>query len=132
MTDEDRSRAATVGVWVASVLLVLGVGPAGLEKLVQPEAVTDRFVTLWGLPAWLVPVTGILETVGGVLLLVPRVSSYGAVMVLAAMCGATGTHLAHGEMNRFALPLVFAALAVAVGWARRRDAIGPLGAAPGS
>ncbi len=131
MPDSVRSRAATVGIWVVSILLLIGVGPPGMEKLVQPDAMTDRFVSQWGLPAWLVPVTGVMEALGGLLILVPRLSSYGAVMVFAAMVGATGTLLAHGELNRFAFPLVLAILAGLVGWARGRDAIGPLGTGRG-
>ena len=131
MPDSGRGRAATVGIWIVSILLLIGVGPPGVEKLVQPDAMTDRFVNVWGLPAWLVPVQGSVEALGVLLVLVPRFSSYGAVLIFAAMVGATGTHLVHGEMNRFAFPLVFAVLAVLVGWARRRDAIGPLGTGPG-
>lgn len=121
-----------VGVWIMAILLLVGVGPPGLEKLVQPDVVTERFVSQWGLPAWLVPVTGSMETLGGLLVLVPRVSSYGAMMIVAAMVGATGTHLVHGEMNRFVFPLVFAVLALVVGWVRRSDAMGPLGTGRGS
>ena len=131
MPDSGRGRAATVGIWIVSILLLMGVGPPGVEKLVQPDAMTERFVSQWGLPAWLVPITGTMEALGGLLVLVPRVSSYGAVLIFAAMAGATGTHLVHGELHRFAFPLVFAVLAVLVGWARRRDAIGPLGPGPG-
>ena len=98
----------------------------GIEKFGRLDFWADRFVGQWGLPAWLVPVTGGMEAVGALLVLRPRVSSYGAVLLFAAMMGATGTHLVHGEMNRFAFPLVFALLAALVGWARRRDAVGPL------
>ena len=128
MSEEGkRGTAATIGLWVLTVLVVLAMGAAGFGKFLQPDMWNDRFVNSWGLPPWLVPVTGVLESLGAALLLVPRVASYGAVLVAAAMLGATGTLLANGMGTETAPPAILLLLALAVGIARRPDAIGPLG-----
>ena len=56
-----------------------------------------------------------------------RVASYGAVLVAAAMLGATGTLLANGLGTEAAPPAILLTMALVVGLARRRDAMGPLG-----
>lgn len=50
----------------------------------------------FGLPLWSVPVIGVLELLGAVLVLIPRTAMYGAVLIAAIMVGAASCHLLTG------------------------------------
>lgn len=47
----------------------------------------------WGYPVWLRWLVGVIEVVGGILLLVPWMASYGAVAVAVVMVGALVTRI---------------------------------------
>ena len=125
---KKRGTAATVGLWLLTLPLVVAMASAGVTKFTDPDMWNDRFVSEWGLPLWLVPITGVMEALGAALLLVPRIAVYGAVLVAAAMVGAAGTLLANGQMGSDVVPpVVLLVMSLVVGWIRRADAGGPLG-----
>jgi putative oxidoreductase len=92
----------------------------GAGKFGNPDWV--RRFAQWGYPAGFYMVVGALEVVGGLFILVPRVTSYGALLIVVLMLGAIATHLTHGEMPRVVSPIAFLLIAAAVGWLRRHDA----------
>jgi putative oxidoreductase len=115
--------AGTIGLWALQVLLgalfvLLGTGKFG-------DPTWQRNFERWGYPDGFYMVVGVLEALGGLLLLVPRLASYSAAMVSIIMIGASLTHLVHGEFRRVAPPLIYLALLAIVGVARRRSALGP-------
>jgi uncharacterized membrane protein len=75
-------------------------------------------------------VIGVLEALGGLSLLVPRVATYGVMLLGIIMIGAAATHFIHGETGRIVPPLMYLALLVVVGVARRRVAMRLLSGRP--
>jgi uncharacterized membrane protein YphA (DoxX/SURF4 family) len=47
----------------------------------------------WGYPPWMRVAVGVVETVGGAMLVIPWLASYGALAVAAVMLGALATRL---------------------------------------
>jgi putative oxidoreductase len=115
-TPDGKDKRITLVV--LSILLALVFLLAGGSKLLNPEMHFQDFEE-WGYAPWFVSVVGVIEVVGGVVLLAPfaRFSSktrfYGAMLLAVDMLGATATHLKAGQMNRFPVPLV---LCIAVSW----------------
>jgi uncharacterized membrane protein YphA (DoxX/SURF4 family) len=72
---------------------------AGLAKLAGQEMMVAEFETV-GLGQWFRYVTGILEVVGAVALVVPAVSAFGAVLLLMVDVGAFVAQVAvlHGDL----------------------------------
>lgn len=56
-------------------------------------------------------------------MLIPRFTTYAAVLLMAVMAGAALTHVVHGEMQRFPVPFVYLLLISLVGWLRRKSAL---------
>ena len=112
-----------VGMWTLQVLLGALFVVLGTAKFGDPSWV--RKFAGWGYPDGFYMAVGVLEIAGGLMVLVPRVASYGALVIATVMVGAALTHLAHGETQRLIGPLMFLAVAVAVAWLRRRSAARP-------
>ena len=106
----------TLQVLVGAMFLMVGTGK--FREPVWP----GRFAR-WGYPDGFHLVVGVLEVAGAVCLLVPRISAYGAALLMVVMTGAALTHLAHGEMRQLGAPLVFLVLLALVAWLRRRSAL---------
>lgn len=115
------ARIGLVLLWVFQVLLALLFAVAGIAKFMDPTWV--RNFARWGYPDGFYMVIGVLELVGGLSLLVPRVASYGATMLGVIMIAASLTHAVHGESARVTPPLVYLALLAAVGALRWRSAM---------
>ena len=129
-TTARSNRAANVTLWIATVLLSLPVFAAGLSKLLGQGGWIALFAR-WGYPAWLVPVVGVAEVLGVLILLVPRFSSAGAALIAIVMAGAALTHAAHHEGPRVVFTTILFGLALLIGWARlsrfRAPVVRPLG-----
>jgi putative oxidoreductase len=81
-----------VGLWI------LQIGAAGLFLMVGFLKLSGdpRMVALFeaiGLGQWFRYVTGSLEVLGALLLLIPRLSGLGALLLMGVMLGAVPTHL---------------------------------------
>ena len=113
--------AGTIGLWVLQVLLGALFVVLGAGKFADPT--WQRNFARWGYPDGFYMVVGVLEALGGLMLFVPRLTSYAAAMLGIIMLGASLTHLVHGEMRRVAPPLVYLAVLAIVGIARRHAAI---------
>lgn len=68
-------------------------------------------VNQWNLPAWLAPITGVAEILGGLMLLIPRLTTLGAAVIVMVMLGATGTQIMAAEWPRIGVTLVFGTMA---------------------
>jgi uncharacterized membrane protein YphA (DoxX/SURF4 family) len=91
---------------------------AGVFKLAGAQEAIDNFHR-WGYPDWFRIVTGVIEVVGALGLLLPKTSWIAAAGLSATMLGAIATHLHSGEATKAPLPLTLLVLLVVVGWARR-------------
>jgi len=112
-----RQRAALVALWLTQIALAgmfLFVG--GLKLTGAPELV-GLFDAI-GIGQWLRYVTGSIEVVSAVALLVPASAAFGALLLIPTMVGAVLTHLfIVGGSAVPATVLLIGALAIA--WARR-------------
>ncbi len=71
-------------------------------------------------PLWFMTVTGTLEVIGAVAVLVPRTALWGAGLLVCIMVGALISHLTHDQSGMIGLPLVLLILALVVAWFRTR------------
>jgi len=91
-----------------------------LWKLGRPSAMRwSARLAHWGYPRGAERVVGVLEILGGLGLLIPKVRRPAAVTLIALMIGALLTHLFHGEFARVIVPLILGGLAFLVGMDRR-------------
>jgi putative oxidoreductase len=110
----------TVLVRVLQILLGLLFVLVGVMKFRDPSWV--RNFARWGYPDGFYMIVGVLEAAGGIGLLISRLTSYAAALLVAVMAAAALTHLVHGEMQRLSAPAVFLVLIALVGWRRRASA----------
>ncbi|HEV3167565.1 MAG TPA: DoxX family protein [Isosphaeraceae bacterium] len=109
-------RGANVALWVVQLLLAAAFLMAGASKLAGAEPMVKLFEAL-GLGQWFRYLTGALEVFAAVLLVVPRWSGFGALLLIPIMLGAAAAHLVVLK-NSPAAPLVLLALAAVVAWGR--------------
>jgi uncharacterized membrane protein len=72
-----------------------------------------------GLGQWFRYLTGILEVAGAILLLIPRTSGLGALMLVGVMIGAVVTHLFVIGGNPL-MAIILLAITSLVAWERRQ------------
>ncbi len=112
-------RTRKIAGWVLAILLAAAFAMAALGKLTG--SATEMFAG-WGYSAWFATVTGVLEALGAVGLLIPRTRSHAAVGLSAIMVGAMYTHVANGEGGQVVRPLVFLVVLGIVWWLQRKPA----------
>jgi len=98
MIAASRFGSASTGKIINVGLWILQIGAAGMFLMVgflklsgDPQMV-GLFDAI-GLGQWFRYVTGSLEVLGAILLLVPRLSGLGALLLVGVMLGAVPTHL---------------------------------------
>ncbi len=89
------SRGLKIAVTAVGTLLGLWFLLAGSQKFLSRTAFETMFAD-FGLPLWSVPVIGVLELFGAVLVFIPRTAMYGAGVIIAVMIGAASCHLLTG------------------------------------
>jgi len=82
----------SAGLWVVRGLLALAFVAAGGAKLYGVPMLVEEFQHI-GLGQWFRYVTGGLEIMGAVLLLLPQKAALGALLLICIMIGAVITHL---------------------------------------
>lgn len=108
----------TVLLWILTALLSAFFLFAGGTKLAAAPSSVANFAR-WGYPGWFMYVVGVFEVGGAIVLLVPRLAGFAALLLCGTMVGAALTHLVHGEMTAVPVPLVLLALIARIGYARR-------------
>jgi putative oxidoreductase len=120
----SRFGAASTGKIINVGLWILQIGAAGMFLMVgflklSGDAQMVGLFDAIGLGQWFRYVTGSLEVLGAVLLLVPRLSGLGALLLVGVMLGAVPTHLfVVGGSPLSAIILLIVTGVVA--WARRK------------
>jgi uncharacterized membrane protein YphA (DoxX/SURF4 family) len=112
------------------VLWVLQIGAAGMFLMVGFFKLSGdpRMVGLFdaiGVGQWFRYVTGSLEVLGAILLLIPRLSGLGALLLVGVMLGAVATHLfvvGGSPLGAIILLIVTGVIA----WGRRQRTMNPL------
>ena len=98
--------------WLPIALAVIMIG-AGVVNFVGPKSVRDSFVR-WGYPAGFFRVTGGLEAIAGLLLLIPATSWAGAIGGVVILVAAVITLIRHRDWGHLPGAVVLTAVAVAV------------------
>jgi uncharacterized membrane protein YphA (DoxX/SURF4 family) len=119
------AKASNLALWTLQVLLALAFVAAGSGKLLGSADMIALFEAV-RIGQWLRYVTGLLEVVGAVLLVVPGKTAFGAVLLAGVMAAAVVAHLAVLHTAATA-PLVLFALAAVIAWGRRSQLTGLLG-----
>ena len=89
------SRVRLVVTWILQLLLGALFVLVGVGKFQQWDGWASRFDS-WGYAAWFLGVIAVLEALGGLMVLVPRTATYGAMLIGVVMLGAVYTHASTG------------------------------------
>ena len=114
-----KRRAVAVVLWtlqIASAALFLF---SGTLKLTGAPMMVQMFGAI-GLGQWFRYLTGGLEVISAVLLLVPSLARFGALALAVTMVGAILTHLIIIGGNP-AVPIALLAATTTIAWLRSRD-----------
>jgi uncharacterized membrane protein YphA (DoxX/SURF4 family) len=110
-------RAAKLaGTWLPALLLVSIFLPQGWAKFSDTSGWAVAF-RHWGYPAWFRVLIGVVELTAVGCLLSGRAAAIGALLIIAVMLGAWGTHIAfdHGRhMTSEVVPLVLGLIVLAI------------------
>jgi putative oxidoreductase len=88
----ERSRVAVGGLWALQIISAGLFLMAGTLKVSGSPTMVQLFDTV-GVGQWFRYLTGTIEVVGAVILLIPSLAAYAAVPLAATMVGAIITHL---------------------------------------
>ena len=116
------SKTKAIALWVLQIVLVFPFLAAGIPKLTSNAAWVARFRG-YGYPEKFYLLVGVVESLGALALLIPRLAAYGAIVLIAVMIGATVTHLLHSEAPRALVTVALMVLLAIVAYARRPDSI---------
>ena len=112
-------------LWVAQVLLALGMASAGVIKLISGDAELNTFYPLF--PALFIRFIGVCEILGAIGVVVPaalrirpELTPLAAAGLAIIMAGAVISTIAMGAANMIASPLILFLLAVFVAYGRWR------------
>jgi len=112
-----RSRLGLIALWGLQVGLAALFLFAGASKLAGAPAMVALFDSI-GVGQWFRYVTGLIEVVSAVALLVPSFAPFGALLLASTMVGAIATHLFIVGGSP-ALPALLLLGLLVVVWARR-------------
>ena len=115
-------RNRHIALWVLQVLLAAAFLAAGGAKLLGLQRLVAVFDGV-GIGQWFRFVTGGIEVVSAVLLLVPSLCGFGAALLVPTMVGAVLTHLFLIGGSPVAA-LVLLLLCATVAWNRRERGLG--------
>ena len=110
-------KARHVTLWTLQVLVALAFVGAAAGKLLGSADMIALFDAV-GVGQWFRYVTGLLELLGALLLIVPRRAAFGSVLLAGVMVGAVVAHLTvlHTAPTEALVLLVLTAL---ISWGRR-------------
>jgi len=108
--------AGGIALWIITLFLVYVFVTQGVAKFSDDSGWAKAF-RIWHFPVWFRVLIGIVETSAALFLLFPRTAAGGAILIIAVMLGAMGTHIVRGHPDQVTsevVPLVFATI-VAIG-----------------
>jgi putative oxidoreductase len=116
-------RWLNVTLWVLQILMAALYLMAGTSKLRGVPMMVAQFAQL-GVGQWFRYFTGCVEVTGAILLLVPRLCSFGGFLIACTMTGAIVARITvlHGNMVGDAVLLLIAAT---IAWNRRGAMLNP-------
>lgn len=115
----SRRRPEKVAYWILAIVLTMSFVPGGWPKINPDAEMIERFAN-WGYSEGFCRLIGVLEVLGGLLVLVPRFATYGAAVLSTVMLGAIYTHLSTG-IGSPATAIQYLLVALPFGLLRFRD-----------
>lgn len=103
------TKAQPVLLWLIGAYLSYKLMVNGFRKF-DPDGMWTKAFIKWGYPVWFRVFIGVLEVVGGLLLLIPRTRHLGGVILAMVMIGALSTRLIFGTSLNDALAIAFNAI----------------------
>jgi len=125
----ERPKWQRIALWILSGLLAAAFVLSGGTKLSGPEEMANNFIR-WGYPSWFMYVTGAIELVAAVMLLIPRTRFVGAFLLVATMGGAVLTHVVNAEAVHSFPALVLGLLAGVLAYTHRPHSLGEIFSSP--
>ena len=130
-SERKTSGILNVTLWVAQVVLAAGFVWAAFMKLFQPA---DQLAAMWPWTAEhavLVKLTGVLDLLAGIGLILPalfrikpKLTIYAAYGTVSLMIAASAFHIIRGEGALIGVNVFFAVVAVFIAWGRQKK--GPI------
>ena len=108
-------------LWFVKILVALAFLAAGLAKLAGVQMMINIFDTI-GLGQWFRYVTGAIEVIGGILVLIPSLAAFGGLLLACTMVGAVITHLTVLPGSPIPAVILFA-LSAAIAWVHRDQVV---------
>jgi len=108
-------RPRTIGLWILQALMTLVMVGPGVQKFTSP--VWQRMFRVWGYPDHFYAFIGVIEIVAGLGLLIPRIATPSAVLLMGVMLGAAVTRMIHAGSG--VGEIVFFTLLGVIAYARR-------------
>jgi putative oxidoreductase len=109
------TKLKIAALWAIQALMALVMVGPGVQKFTSP--VWQRMFRVWGYPDHFHLVIGAIEVAAGLGLLVPRIATPSAVVLMGVMLGAAATRWSNG--GSAVGELVFFALLGVIAYARR-------------
>lgn len=106
----NLTKIQPVLLWLVSAWFSFRLILNGVRKF-DPEGMWSPAFEEWGYPVWFRIFIGILETGGGLLLLIPKIRHFGALVLFVVMVGALITRIINGTSLDDALSIAFFAIA---------------------
>ena len=125
VAEDTQSASVSIGKNMNIVLWLLQIAAAGmflmagLSKLSGNEQMVGLFAAI-GLGQWFRYLTGTLEVAGAILLVIPRTSGLGALLLVGVMIGAVTTHLFVIGGNPL-MAIILLGVPSLVAWERRQQ-----------
>ncbi|HSI84449.1 MAG: DoxX family protein [Candidatus Methylacidiphilales bacterium] len=120
----SESKAKNISLWILQILVALAFVGAGVSKITGQPLMVDTFTQI-GVGQWLRYLTGGIEVLAAVFLLIPRLIPVGALLLVSTMIGAVLTHLLVIGGSPVP-PLVLLILATIIAWGRKNRLAGLL------
>jgi len=118
LDSSSTGKIINVGLWILQIGAAGMFLMVGFLKLSGDPQLVGLFEAI-GLGQWFRYVTGSLEILGAVLLLIPRLSGVGALLLVGVMLGAVPTHLF--VVGGSPLPAIILLIVTGiVAWGRRK------------
>lgn len=130
MTDQKRSKAMHIGLWIAQGLLAVMFIMAGAMKSLQPvEALAEALPWVTSTPLALVRFIGVSELLGGLGLLLPSLlrvkpflTVWAAIGLAVVMVLASIFHGSRGEFEAIGMNILLVGIAAFIAWGRSKKA----------
>lgn len=115
-------RAANIALWISQILTAAVYIGSALAKLAADPTTAASFAAMGVDPAGMTAIA-VLEILGAVALLIPRLAGLAGLAFVGLMVGAVAmTVLTHG-IAMAATPAVVGLLAAVIAWGRRRSVV---------